>query len=126
MIKQFENIDFERIVIKVENAGDTVQVQHTTKFGHKELLGAALLTTDEDGLTGSRMRLMVDAIEVFSSDFEPRLIYAGKDCPVGQRFYPYLNRNIDQSPVEVTYVDNSNASAYPYFVHLHLVTNPMK
>lgn len=126
MIKQFENIDFERIAIVIPSANAIVKVAHVTKYNHKELLGVALLTTNEAGLTGSTMQMMVDSIEVFNNDFEPRLIYAGIECPVSERFFPYLNRQIDQSPIEVTYKDAGNTNVYPYKVHLHLVTNPTK
>jgi hypothetical protein len=124
MIEQIQNVAFEKITITVSSSAATVPVTHTTKFGHKELLGIALLTTDDAAIIGSTMGLVLDGADaIFEKDFEPRLIMAGVNCPVNERYFNYCNRKLKESRIEINYVDAGNAAAYPYTVQVILMTN---
>lgn len=124
MIEQFQKVDHEKITITVPSSAATVPVLHKTKFGHTEILGIAVLTTDDDGMIGSTMGMVLDSADtIFEKDFEPRLIMAGPNCPVNDRYFNYCDRKIKESRIDINYVDAGNAAAYPYTVSVYLQTN---
>lgn len=105
-----QTIDIERINFTAV-AGDTVKVTHRTRVGNKRIIGICVAIHEgAAAIPGSTMRVLIDRKEIIPKDFEVGLITFTQDTPVDKRFFSYINREINNSDIEVEYTDNNAGS----------------
>ena len=102
--------DIERINFTVPARG-LVKTAYRTRAGNKRITGIMLVAHSGDAsVIGSAMKMSIDKREVFSSDFDPSLLGFTQVTPVNSRWYPYVNRDIDQSDIDIEFTDNAAAA----------------
>ena len=109
---RYNNVEFEMIQINVGAGTTAYNAIHTTASRHKRIIGIALNITDEAVLEGTTMALSIDSREVFPSGTEAKLLFASTAVPPNQKFYTYVDREINQSTVNVSFTSNGYSAAY--------------
>ncbi|MEI7726480.1 MAG: hypothetical protein WCK09_15330 [Bacteroidota bacterium] len=109
---RFDNVELEMISIAVGAGTTTYTKQHTTAMRHKRIIGIALNITDEAVLEGSTMSMSIDSKEVFPAGTEAKLLFASTAVPPNQKFYTYVDREINQTTIDVSFTSNSYSGAY--------------
>ena len=109
---RYNNVEFEMIQINVGAGTTAYSAIHTTASRHKRIIGIALNITDEAVLEGTTMALSIDSREVFPSGTEAKLLFASTAVPPNQKFYTYVDREINQSTVNVSFTSNGYSAAY--------------
>jgi len=109
---KYENVELEMIEINVAAGATAYAATHITAFRHKSIIGIALSISDESVLEGATMSLSIDSKEVFPAGTEAKLLFASTAVSPNQKFYNYVNREINQTKVDVTYTSNGFAAAY--------------
>jgi len=112
------NIDIERINFIVP-AGGKIKVNHKTRSTNGQIIGICLQSHSGDTtLVGSEMIMSIDKEEVFPAGFDPSLISFSQRTPVNSRFYNYVNRPINQSDIDIEFIDNVDALGGEYSILL--------
>lgn len=101
--KKFANVEIEKISLSPAAASTTYSSSHTTSIRHKRIIGVALNITDESELEGCTMSMDIDSKEVFPSGTEAKMLFASTAVPPNERFYSYVDREISQTKVDVTF-----------------------
>jgi lipoate-protein ligase A len=109
---KFENVELERIQLNVAAATTRYDFSHTTSFRHKRIIGIAFSISDESVLEGSTMSVSIDSIEVFPDGTEAKLLFASNAVAPNEKFYTYIDREINQTKVDVSFTSNTFVSAY--------------
>ena len=109
---KFNNVEFEQIQVNIAAGATKYSVNHTTAFRHARIIGIALNITDESVLEGTTMSMTIDSKEIFPEGTEAKLLFASTAVAPNQKFYTYVDRDINQSTVNVTFTSNAFASAY--------------
>lgn len=115
---KFENLEIEMISIDVTAGATQYITSHTTALRHKRIVGIALNITDESMLEGCTMSLNIDSKEVFPSGCEAKLLFASTAVPPNQKFYTYVDREINQTKVDVTFTSAGFSSSYKAIFYL--------
>jgi len=109
---KFNNVEYEMISISVAAGVTTYTKQHTTAIRHKRIIGLALNITDESVLEGCLMSLNIDSKEVFPAGTEAKLLFASTAVAPNLKFYTYVDREINQTTINVSFTSNGFSSAY--------------
>ena len=116
-----KNTDFERINFTALSAG-TVKVNYRTKADNKHIVGICIDIHNGDLATiGSTIRMLIDHEEVIPANFEAGLFAFSQDTPVDSRFFNFINRDIDQSDIQIEFTDNGAGYAGPVSVILKCI-----
>lgn len=115
---KFENVEIEMITIDVAAGTTTYLASHTTALRHKRIVGVALNITDEAVLEGATMSMSIDSKEVFPSGCEAKLLFASTAVAPNAKFYTYVDREINQTKVDVSFTSNGFTSAYKAIFYL--------
>jgi hypothetical protein len=109
---RFNNVEFELISIAVAAGTTTYSKQHTTAIRHKRIIGLAFNITDESVLEGTTMSISIDSKEVFPAGTEAKLLFASTAVAPNEKFYTYVDREINQTTIDVSFTSNGFAAAY--------------
>ena len=92
---------------------------------YKKATGIYAVISDATGATLSKFtKFQIDNDDVFPENFEVLLITSGTDVPPDDRFLK-LDERAENSPVEMTYVDGTKGTAYPYTLSIYFrLENP--
>ena len=109
---KFENVEIEKISIDVAAALTTYTKQQFTSPRHKRIIGIAFNLTDEAVLEGCTMYVDIDGKEVFADGTEAKMLFSSVDVAPNQKFYTYVDREINQTPVNVRFTSSAFTAAY--------------
>jgi hypothetical protein len=109
---KYENTELEMIEISVAAGTTAYAASHTTAPRHKRIVGIALSIGDEAVIEGATMSVNIDSKEVFPAGTEAKLLFASTSVPPNQKFYTYVDREINQTKVDVTFTSNGFSAAY--------------
>jgi hypothetical protein len=122
----YPNVEYEKIEVKVTEAGQEISFSHTTEIDHTRIIGIAQVFSNVGAIPNSTIKLSVDSQEVFPTGFESKLIYAGQEVPPDERFVRYIDREAKQIKVEGTFKDGGALTpfvAYTANIYLRMLTN---
>jgi len=127
MRNEFNNVEYEKIEILVNQSGQQIDFVHHTEVDHSCIVGLAQVISDELALPNSTIELLIDGQEVFPSGFESKLIYAGIEVAPDDRFITTVNRDINRTKITGKFTDggaiHENFSAYTANIYLMVLTN---
>jgi len=103
----FANLEIEKISLSPAAASTDYSDEHITDIRHKRIIGIAFNLTDEDELVGCTFSMKIDSKEVFASGTEAKLIFASTGVSPKDRFYPYVDREINQTRVDTVFTTPS-------------------
>lgn len=109
---RFENVELEMIQINVAAGATQYKASHITSFTHKRLVGIALSITDEAVIEGTTMSVAIDSKEVFPEGTEAKLLFASTAVAPNEKFYTYIDHEINQTRVDVSFTSNAFVAAY--------------
>ncbi len=115
---KFQNVELEMIQINVTAGGTSYSASHTTSVRHNRIVGLAMNLTDSSVLEGSLMAVSIDSKEVFPLGCEAKLLYADTSVAPNAKFYTYVDREINQTKVDVTFVSKGYSAPYSVIFYL--------
>ncbi len=123
-MEKYINVEFERIDLRPDemSSGGVSDGVHTTDNEHGRIIGIALNIDDEAALPLQKLTLRIDGREIFGSNFESEMIYhGGKNVAPNDKYFNYMNVDIDKSRIEWSLTDGGNTSHTSFNAYLYLV-----
>lgn len=104
--------------------GETVDVNTNTKLEHDSIESVFLRLSNEDALSGARLRLEVNSEEILPDGTEAAIIHHNSNTAINDVAYP-VQEEAKNSNLRITFKDNSEllATGDEYEVTVYLIAN---
>lgn len=116
------NIKYQVINIVIPASGNTVSTSNaTTDKNFKTVTGIQATSTDATAFNkGTFKKFEIGSQEIYPEDFDIKLISCGNEVDPNERYDREVSEPAEGSTVNITVVDGTTASAYPYTVKIVL------
>lgn len=121
LVNTDKNVKFEILPFNVAEANQHVEKEFNTEASTGQILGVALVATDDDALDASTLELRIGGATIFPKDFECKMLRAGMEVAPNQRFFIFNKaEDVDRSQIQVRYQDGGQFTG-TYNVHIYLL-----
>lgn len=122
--QNYPNVEFQKVSISIASTGQQVSITSGTRTEKKyiRIIGLALTIGDTAALPLSTFKLQIGNKRVFDGE-EATLIYSTNDVAPNERYYSYINREVNESEIEGWFKDGGSTSGSfsAYTVNIYLM-----
>lgn len=128
-MSQYRKVRYQKIQLTIAAANAEVSTnQITVDQNYGKVTGIQATCTDATAFNKAYFRKFeIGKLDIYPDGYEAKMIAAGNDCPVNDRFDKDIDEPGNGATIDITYKDAGSATAYPYNLNIYLkLINPAK